>query len=78
MMADSIAILIKTFDRTDSKCWSLEVEILLEQMKVLAIINSIEEAPGTKDGTEFTAWQKQHGIAPSTILLALERSLQRQ
>jgi hypothetical protein len=56
----------------------LEIEILLEQKQVLGIVDGTEEAPDAKDGTEFKAWKKQHGIARSTILLAMERSLQQQ
>jgi hypothetical protein len=77
-MAESTAITIKKFDGTDYKGWSLEIEILLEQKQVLHIVDGTEEAPDAKDGTEFKAWKKQHGIARSTILLAMERSLQQQ
>jgi hypothetical protein len=59
----------------------LAVEILLEQKQVLGIVDSKEEAldmKNAKDVTEFKAWQKQQGIAPSNILLAMERSLQLQ
>jgi len=77
-MAESKAITIKKFDGTDYKSWRLEIEILLEQKQVLGIVDDKEEAPDTKDGTEFKAWKKQHGIARSTILLAMERSLQQQ
>jgi len=77
-MAKSTAISIKKFDGTDYKSWSLEIEILLEQKQVLSIVDGTEEAPDAKDGTEFKAWKKQHGIAQSTILLAMERSLQQQ
>jgi len=75
-MAESTAITIKKFDGTDYKSWSLEVEILLEQKQVLGIVDSTEEAP--EDATELKSWKKQHGIAWSTILLAMERSLQQQ
>jgi hypothetical protein len=54
----------------------LEVEILLEQKQVLGIVDGTEEAP--EDATELKSWKKQHGIARSTILLAMERSLQQQ
>jgi len=77
-MAESTAISIKKFDGTDYKSWSLEIEILWEQKQVLGIVDGTEEAPNAKDGTEFKAWKKQHGIARSTILLAMERSLQQQ
>jgi len=77
-MAESTAISIKKFDGTDNKSWSLEIEILLEQKQVLGIVDGTEEAPDAKDGTEFKAWNKQHGIARSTVLLAMERSLQQQ
>jgi len=77
-MAESTAISIKKFDGTDYKSWSLEVEILLEQKQVLSIVDGTEEPPDAKGGTEFKAWKKQHGIARSTILLAMERSLQQQ
>jgi hypothetical protein len=80
-MAESRVISIKQFDGTDYKCWSLEVEILLEQKQVLGIVDCTEEAPDAKnatDATEFKVWKKQHGIARSTILLAMERSLQQQ
>jgi len=75
-MAESTAITIKKFDGTDYKSWSLEIEILLEQKQVLGVVDGTEEAPDAKDRTEFEAWNKQHGIARSTILLAMERSLQ--
>jgi hypothetical protein len=77
-MAESTAITIKKFDRTDYKSWSFEIQILLEQKQVLGIVDGTEEAPDAKDGTEFKAWKKQHRIARSTILLAMERSLQQQ
>jgi len=77
-MAESTAITIKKFDGTDYKSWSLEIEILLEQKQVLGIVDGTEEAPDAKDGPEFKAWKKQHGIARSTILLAMERSLHQQ
>jgi len=75
-MAESTVISIKKFDGTDYKSWSLEVEILLEQKQVLGIVDGTEEAPD--DATELKSWKKQHGIARSTILLAVERSLQEQ
>ena len=75
-MAESTAISIKTFDGTEYKSWSLEVEILWEQKQVLGIVDGTEEAP--EDTTELRSWKKQHGIARSTILLAMERSLQQQ
>ena len=77
-MAESTAIKIKKFNGTDYKSWSLEIKIHLEQKQVLGIVAGTEEAPDAKDGTEFKAWKKQHGIARSTILLAMERSLQQQ
>jgi len=77
-MAESTAITIKKFHGTDCKSWSLEIEILLEQKQVLGIVDGTEEAPDAKDRTEFKAWKKQHGISRSTILLAMERSLQQQ
>jgi hypothetical protein len=76
MMAESTAITIKKFDGTDYKSWSLEIEILLEQKQVLGIVYGTEQAPAAKDGTEFKVWKKQHGLTRSTILLAMERSLQ--
>jgi hypothetical protein len=75
-MAKSTALSIKKFDGTDYKSWSLEVEILLVQKLVLGIVDGTEEAP--EDATELKSWKKQHGIARSTILLAMERSLQQQ
>jgi len=78
MMAESTAITIKKFDGADYKSWSLEIEILFEQKQVLGIVDGTEEAPDSKDRTEFKARKKQHGIARSTILLAIERSLQQQ
>jgi len=77
-MAESTAITIKKFDGTDYKSWTLEIEILLEQKQVLSIVDGTEEAPDTTDATEYKAWKKQHGIARSTVLLAMERSLQQQ
>jgi hypothetical protein len=75
-MAESTAISIKKFDGTDYKSWSLEVEILLEQKQVLGIVDGTEEAP--EDAIELKSWKKQHGIAQSTILLAMQRSWQQQ
>jgi len=75
-MTESTAISIKKFHGTDYKSWSLEVEILLEQKQVLGIVDGTEEAP--ENTTELKSWKKQHGIARSTILLAMERSLQQQ
>jgi len=77
-MAELTAISIKKFDSTDYKSWCLEIDILLEQKQVLSIVNGTEQAPDTTDTTEFKAWKKQHGIARSTVLLAMERSLQQQ
>jgi len=77
-MAESTAIPFKTFDGTDYKSCSLEIEILLEQKQILGIVDGTEEAPDAKDSTEFKAGHKQHGIARSTILLAMEQSLQQQ
>jgi len=77
-MAKSTAISIKKFDGTDYKSWSLEIEILLEQKLVLGIVDDSEEAPDATDGTVFEAWKKHHGFARSTVLLAMERSLQHQ
>jgi len=48
----------------------------LQQKQVLGIVNGTEEARDAKNWTEFNPWKKQHGIARSTILLAMERSLQ--
>jgi hypothetical protein len=56
----------------------LEIKILLEQKLVIGIADGTEEALDTKDGTDFKAWKKQLGIERSTILLAMERSLQQQ
>jgi hypothetical protein len=56
----------------------LDIKILLQQKQVLSIVHGTEEALDVKDGTEFKAWKRQHGIAPSTILLAIERSWQQQ
>jgi hypothetical protein len=55
-MAVSIATSIKMFDRPDYQSWSLEVEILLEQKKVLSIVDGTEEAP--EDATELKSWKK--------------------
>jgi len=74
-MAESTAITITKFDGTDYTSRSLEIEILLEQKEVLGIVDGTEEAPDAKEGTEFKAWKTQHGIARSTILLAMEWSL---
>jgi hypothetical protein len=78
-MAESTAISIKKFDGTDYKSWCLEVEILLEHKQVLGIVNGTEEEPdakNAKDATEFKALKKHHPITRSTILLAMERSVQ--
>jgi len=77
-MAESTSIKIKQFDGTVYKISSWEIEILLEQKQVLSIVDGTEEAPDAKDGTQFKAWKKQPGIARSTILLAMQRSLQQQ
>jgi len=77
-MAELTAITIMKFDGTDYKSWSLVIDILLEQKQVLSIVDGTEEAPHPKDGTDFKLWKKQHGVAWSTILLAMERSLQQQ
>jgi hypothetical protein len=52
--------------------------MLLEQKHVLGIVEGEEEAPDRKDGTEITAWKKQHGNAWPTILLAMELTLPQQ
>jgi hypothetical protein len=75
-MAESTGITIKKFGCTDYNSRSLEIEILLEQKQVLGIVDGTEEAP--EDATEPKSWKKQHGIARSTILLAMDRSLQQQ
>jgi len=77
-MAKSTAISIKMYEGMEYNSWSLENEILLEQKLVLSIVDGTEESLDTKDGTELKAWKKQHGIATSTILLAIEWSLQQQ
>jgi len=77
-IAELTAILIKKFDGTDYKSWSLEIVIFLEQKQVLSIADGTEESPDAKDATELNARKKQHGIVRSTILLAMERSLQQQ
>ena len=77
-MAELTVISIMKFDGMHYKSWSLEVEILMEQKQVLGIVDGTEEAPDANDGTEFKASKKQHGIARSTILLAMEWSLQQQ
>jgi len=74
MMAETTAVSIMKFDGPDYKSWRLEMEIVLEQKEVLGVVNGTEEATDANDGTEFEAWKKQHGIAWSTILLAMERS----
>jgi len=76
-MAESTAITIKKFDCTDYKSWCTEIEILLEQKQVLGIVDGTEEAP-EKKSKEYKEWKKQHGVACSTILLAMERPLQQQ
>jgi Holliday junction resolvase-like predicted endonuclease len=77
-MSESTAISIKTFDGTDYKSRSLEIDILMEQKQVLGSVNVSEEAPDVMDVTEFETWEKQHDIVQSTILLAVKRSLQQQ
>jgi len=42
-MAELTAISINTFDSTDYKHWSLEIEILLEQYHVLGSVDGREE-----------------------------------
>jgi hypothetical protein len=44
-MVESTGIMIKKFDGTDYKSWSLEIEILLEQKLVLGIVDGTEVAP---------------------------------
>ena len=75
-MAELTAIVIKKFDGMDFKSWSLEIAILLDQKQVLGIADGTEDPPDSKDVTEFKAWKMQHAIVRSTILLAMERSLQ--
>jgi len=75
-MAQSTAISMRKFDGTDYKSRSLEVEILLEQQQVLSIVEGSEEAP--EAATELKSWKKLHRIVRSTILLAMESSLQQQ
>jgi hypothetical protein len=75
-IAESTAISSKNFDGTDYKSWSLEVEILFEQKQVLSIVDVTEAA--LEDATELKSWKMNHGIAQSTIPLAMERSLQQQ
>jgi len=72
-IAELTVISIKTFDNMDYKSCSLETETLLERKQVLGIVDGTEEVLDTQDGTEFTPWKKQHGIAQSTILLPMER-----
>jgi len=77
-MAESTAISVKKFDGMDYKSWSFEIEILLEKKQVVAIVDGTEQTTDTMDATELKAWKKQPGLAWSTILLAMERSLQQQ
>ena len=77
-MAKLTAMPIKKFEGTDYKRCSFEIELLFEKKRVLGIVQGTEEAPDAKNGTECEAWKKQHGIAQSTILLAMGRSLQQQ
>jgi hypothetical protein len=70
-MAESTDITFKKFEGTDYKSWSLENEILFDEKQVLVIVDSTEQGPDAKDGTEFNAWKKQHGITRSTFLLAM-------
>jgi hypothetical protein len=46
----------------------------MEQKQVLGIVDYTEKAP--EDATELKSCKKKHGIPRSTILLAMERSLQ--
>jgi hypothetical protein len=48
----------------------------LEQKQVLGIVDGTEKPP--EDATELKSWKKRNGIARSTILLMMERSLQQQ
>jgi len=75
-MAESIGISIKKVAGTDYKSWCLEGEIFLEHKQVLGIVDGTEEAP--EEATELKSRKEQQGIVRSTILLAMERSLQQQ
>ena len=77
-MAKSTEVTIKKLYCTDYKSWSLEIPIPLEQKQVLGIVDGTEEALHTNGRTPFTEWKKQHGIARSTNLLAMEQSLEQQ
>jgi hypothetical protein len=66
---------LKKFEGTDYNSCSLAIEILLEKKQVLGIVDSTDEAANAKYRTEFKAEMKQYGIAWSTIVLAMERSL---
>jgi hypothetical protein len=70
-MAESTVFTIQKFDDTEYNSWRLEIKLLLERKQVLGIVIGTEEAPDANDGTECKAWKKQHGIARSTILLAM-------
>jgi len=77
-LANSTGITIKKIDSMDYRSWSLEIKVLLEQKQVLGMLDGTEEALDAKDWTEFKASKMQHGIAQSTILLTMERSLHQQ
>jgi len=62
----------------DHKSWSLDIEILLEQMQIPGDCRWYREGTGYKSHTEFFAWKKHHAITWSTILHVIEMYFEMQ
>jgi hypothetical protein len=52
----------KKFDVMNHKNSSLDIQILLEQKKVLAIVNGTQEELDATGTTECEMWKRPHGI----------------
>lgn len=77
-LAQSTSISIEWFVGTDSRSWSLESPILLEEKQVLGIFNSAVKALDMLDTTKGNAWMELNGMAWWTILLRIQWNLQWQ
>lgn len=75
-MVESTVTSMQMVGVTDYNSWNLEIETLFEQKQALGIVDCTEETQD--DGTELKSWNKQHGIAWSTILLTMESTSQQQ
>ena len=76
-------ITIPTFNGTNYAQWATEMALLLEQKQVYGIIKGYDDKPeepaANATATEkaaFKDWMNRHGVARSTILLGMERSIQ--